>query len=53
MLVLPGLLSTARHLHDVGTWDRSTLIVLIPLMGVIPYLVQLCRKREDEAIRFG
>ena len=52
-LFIPGLSLSVRRMHDIGKSGRSLLIVLIPVVGIILYLMWLCRQGEPQANRFG
>jgi uncharacterized membrane protein YhaH (DUF805 family) len=52
-LFIPGLSLTVRRFHDIGKSGWSIFIVLIPIAGIVLYLVWLCRQGEPTANRFG
>ena len=51
-LFIPGLAVTVRRLHDTGKKWTYMLINLIPFVGWILFIVQLC-KDSDEDNRWG
>lgn len=52
VLLIPGLAVTVRRLHDTGKSWTYILINLIPLVGWIFFIIQLC-KDSDEDNRWG
>lgn len=52
VLLLPGLAVTIRRLHDT---DHSGWWMLLPItiIGIIPYVIFLCRAGTPGANRFG
>lgn len=45
---IPGLAITIRRLHDIGKSGFMTLIVFIPIVGIIWLLVLLCKTSKKE-----
>ena len=51
--LLPGLALAVRRMHDIERSGWWVLINLIPLVGVIIYLVWACQKGTSGTNRFG
>lgn len=52
-LIEPSIALTVRRLHDTGRSGWWILIELIPLVGVVWFLVLMCLPSEPAANRFG
>ncbi|KRE48078.1 DUF805 domain-containing protein [Paenibacillus sp. Soil522] len=50
---LPSLAVAARRLHDTGKSGWWNLIVLIPLIGVIIFIVFACQDSQKNANQYG
>lgn len=50
---LPGLAVAVRRLHDVGKSGWFMFIILIPVIGVIWYLIVLCTAGDDGVNEYG
>ena len=50
---LPNLAVSVRRMHDIGKGGGWIFISLVPLVGVIWYLVLLCMAGEAGENRFG
>lgn len=51
--LIPGLALAFRRLHDINKSGAWILIVLVPLVGVIVYLVFMCTASVDENNQYG
>ncbi len=47
-LIIPGLAITVRRLHDTGKSWTYMLINLIPIVGWILFIIQLCKDSVDD-----
>ena len=52
-LLLPGLGLCWRRMHDIGKGGGWAFITLIPLVGIILWIVWCCQPSEPTANRFG
>ena len=48
VVFIPGLSICVRRLHDIGKSWVSMLIVLIPLAGIIIYIVWMCQPSDTD-----
>ena len=48
VIFLPGLALSVRRLHDIGKSWLSMFIVLIPLAGIIIYIVWMCQPSDTD-----
>lgn len=53
VMFIPGLAVSVRRLHDVGKSGWMFLIVLIPIVGVIWFLVLLCSDGQQGSNKWG
>lgn len=51
--LLPGLAVGARRLHDIDKAGWWMLIVIVPVLGIILYLIWMCTKGSVGENRFG
>lgn len=51
--IIPGLAIAFRRLHDTFRSGWWLLILLIPLLGLIGFIVLMCLKGTDGANRYG
>ena len=52
-LLIPGLAVSVRRLHDIDKSGWWTLIGLIPLIGLVVWLIFACRRSDASSNRFG
>ena len=52
-LILPSISVAVRRMHDLDRSGWWVLILLIPIVGLIIFLVFACRRGTDGANRFG
>jgi uncharacterized membrane protein YhaH (DUF805 family) len=52
-LALPALAVNVRRLHDRGRSGWYVLLVLVPLLGTIPFLVFMCQDSAPGSNQYG
>jgi uncharacterized membrane protein YhaH (DUF805 family) len=52
-ILIPGLAVTWRRLHDVGKSGAWYFMLLIPLVGAIILLIQLCKDSDPGTNEYG
>ena len=52
-VIIPGLAVAVRRLHDVGKSGWFSLIILIPVVGIIWLFILLCKKGIDGENKYG
>jgi len=52
-LFIPSLAVTVRRLHDIGKSSKMLLVLIIPLIGVIWFLILLTRDGDPYENDFG
>lgn len=52
-VLIPGLAVTVRRFHDVGKSGWMYFIILIPLIGVIWFMVLMVRDSESGSNKWG
>ena len=52
-VIIPGVAVAIRRLHDVGKSGWFSLIILIPIVGIIWLLVLLCTNGIDGENEYG
>lgn len=52
-LLVPGLAISIRRMHDIGKSGWWILIDLIPIIGVIWYIVLLCQPSQEGVNQYG
>ena len=52
-VIIPGIAVAIRRLHDVGKSGWFSLVILIPVVGLIWLLVLFCREGCDGENKYG
>jgi len=52
-VIIPGFAVAVRRLHDVGKSGWFSLIILIPIVGIIWLFILLCKKGIDGENKYG
>ncbi|MCH8331277.1 MAG: DUF805 domain-containing protein [Bacteroidetes bacterium] len=52
-MIIPGWAVTVRRLHDVGKSGWTVFIVLIPIIGVIWFLIYMIIDSDPEENKYG
>lgn len=53
VLLLPSLAVSCRRMHDIGKGGGWIFILLVPIIGVIWWIVLCCQNSEQGPNRFG
>ena len=53
LVVIPGIAVSVRRLHDVGKSGWFSLIILIPVIGLIWLLVLFCKEGCEAENKYG
>lgn len=51
--LLPSLAAASRRLHDTGRSGWWNLIVLVPIVGIIIFVVQTCQASQEMDNQYG
>lgn len=52
-MIIPGLSVSIRRLHDIGKSGWWFLIYFIPLVGLIFWLIWMCKKSDEDYNNYG
>lgn len=50
---LPSLAALTRRLHDVGKGGQNIFLLLVPIIGSVIIIIDLCKEGESGGNRFG
>lgn len=50
---LPSLAALTRRLHDIGKGGQNIFLLLVPIIGPVIIIMDLCKEGESGGNRFG
>lgn len=50
---LPSLAALTRRLHDIGKGGQNIFLLLVPIIGPVIIIIDLCKVGESGKNRFG